>query len=109
MKLGCIQNGHARIGRTDQEHDLGASQDDGLRSALGEPVHGCPVESARGLLDLSAAKLLVNDPMQLQTLIALRNENAQRVTLFEPPPIEILFHREARPQKSYRGCTEPGG
>src|SRR5580693_7875344 len=109
MKLGCIQNGHARIGRTDQEHDLGASQDDGLRAALGEPVHGCTVVFARGVLDFSGAKLLVNDPMELQTLIALRNEYAQRVALLEPLPIEILFHGEARPQESDRGCAEPGG
>src|SRR5579862_3167474 len=84
MKLGSVQYGHRGVAGSDQQHDLGASQNDGLSAAFDETTDRGAIVFARDVHDLSGAQLLINDAMKLEPFSTLRDENPHAVAGFEP-------------------------
>jgi hypothetical protein len=52
-----VEHRHGAVGLADQQHDLGAAQDDPLRAALDQPLDHRAVDLARGVQHLAGHQL----------------------------------------------------
>ncbi|MNS90968.1 hypothetical protein D3C72_1250400 [compost metagenome] len=106
MQRRRVEQRHGRIPVAHQQHDLGAAQDDRLRTAVHQPLHHALVHRAGRFQHLSLHQFLVDDPVHLRTVIGLGHQHLQPVPLGQAPPVEILLHGECGAQQPYPGRAQ---
>jgi hypothetical protein len=73
MKSCRCEHGDWTVGGTDQQFNLSASEDDTFRARLDQAVDRGTASLARALLDDAKAQLVVDDPVDLSTIICTRH------------------------------------
>src|SRR3954452_9271077 len=92
MEAGGVEDGNRRVVGTDQEADLGAAQQDALRTPIGKLAHDPPILVARGRLDPADTELVVDDVVDDATIGVAGYEHLEPVDLPKAAGVEVLLH-----------------